>query len=93
MARSKLSLMDEHLCHCCGNSYGDASICALINKMGLNSQMQIGCCSRYVNRESTIVHAKGIPANEEEFQPTVLLHKNLRQQTVTSSHMTSRLLP
>lgn len=63
MARSTLSLMDEHLCHCCGNSYGDTSICALINKMGLNSQMQIGCCSHYVNRESTIMHTEGIPAN------------------------------
>lgn len=63
MARSKLSLMDEHLCHCCGNSHGDTSICALINKMGLNSQMQIGCCSRCVNRESAIMQAEGIRAN------------------------------
>lgn len=68
--------MDEHLCHCCGNSYGDASICALINKMGLNSQMQIACCSRYVNRESTIVHTKGFQPTSRNFnQLSVLLHK------------------
>lgn len=76
MARSKLSLMDEHLCHCCGNSYGDASICALINKMGLNSQMQIACCSRFVNRERTIVHTKGFQPTSRNFnQLSVLLHK------------------
>lgn len=60
MVCTKLSLMDEHLCHCCGNSYGDTSICALINKMGLNSSTQIGCCSHY---ESTIMHTRHIQSN------------------------------
>jgi len=40
--------MGEHLCHCCGNAYGESSSIffqqPLINKMSMNSKMQIACC-------------------------------------------------
>lgn len=27
-----MSLIGEHLCHCCGNSYDEPSNCVLVNK-------------------------------------------------------------
>lgn len=48
---SALSLViawGEHLCHCCGNSYGEISSISfqwpLINKMSMTSEMQLACC-------------------------------------------------